>query len=127
MRFMFLVHVAADGPAAPTPELMTAMHALAREEFAAGRMVADGGLAPPASGRRLAVRGKKVAVLDGPFAETKEVIGGFAVFELPDMAATEASARAFLDLHVEHMPGWEGTMEIRAVAGSQVEMIRSGS
>jgi len=123
MRFMFLIHAAYD--AAPTPELMEAMHALAEQEVKAGRMIFDGGLAPPAAGKRLRLKSGKVLVLDGPFAETKEVIGGFAIFELPDLAAAEASARAFLDLHRQHAPGWEGVCEIRPMAGSMVELIRA--
>ena len=70
------------------------------------------------------MRKRKLAVTDGPFAETKEVIGGFAIFELPDMAAAIASARDFMALHQAHMPDWEGVCEVRQVAGTQVEMIR---
>ena len=124
MRFMFLIRTAAE--TAPTPELMAAMHTLAAQEVAAGRMIYDGGLMPPAMGAQLRLKSGKVVVMDGPFAETKEVIGGFAVFELPNMAAALASAGQFLDLHVRHAPGWDGVCEIRQVAGSQVEMIRAG-
>jgi hypothetical protein len=80
---------------------------------------------PRSTGKEVRIRKRKLMVLDGPFAETKEVIGGFAIFELPDMAAAEASARKFLDLHLRFMPEWEGTCEIRQVAGSQVDMIRT--
>ena len=123
MRFMFIIHTDAD--AAPTPDLMEAMHDLAQREVAAGRMIADGGLFPPAMGAGLRVKSGKVVAIDGPFAETKEVIGGFAIFELPDMAAAQESARTFLDLHVRHLPGWEGLCEIRPIAGSQVESLRA--
>jgi hypothetical protein len=122
---MFLIHSKAEGP--PTPELLTAMHELAAEEVAAGRMVYDGGLMPAAEGRRLRLKSGRLAVMDGPFAETKEVIAGFAVFELPDLAAAEASARRFLALHQRHAPGWEGSCEIRQIAGSQVERLRAGA
>ncbi|WP_304192429.1 YciI family protein [Phenylobacterium aquaticum] len=122
MRFMFLIHSDSDG--APSPELMVAMHDLAQQEVAAGRMIADGGLFPPAMGAGLRVKSGKVVLIDGPYAETKEVIGGFAIFELPDMAAAQESARAFLDLHVRYLPGWEGLCEIRPIAGSQVESLR---
>ena len=124
MRFMFLIHTAHPGP--PAPGLMAAVHELAVQEVAAGRMVADGGLAPAAAGKQVRAKGRKLQVTDGPFAETKEVIGGFAIFELPDMAAALESARRFLSLHIEHMPDWEGTCEIREVAGSQVDRLRAG-
>jgi hypothetical protein len=122
MRFMFLIHTAHQG--GPTPQLMSAMHAMAEREVAAGRMVADGGLTPASMARRVAVKQRKLVVMDGPFAEVKEVMGGFAIFELPDMAAAVESAREFMDLHREHMPEWEGTCEIRQVAGSEVQRIR---
>ena len=125
MRFMFLIHTASQSP--PTPALMAAMHEMAAREIAAGRMISDGGLAPPAMGGALALKSGRVVTLDGPFAETKEVIGGFAVFELPDLAAAEATARQFLELHHLHAPGWEGICEIRIIAGSQVEAIRGGA
>lgn len=122
MRFMFIIH--SGDESAPTPELLDAMHAMAEREIKAGRMIYDAGLAPPAAGAQLRLANGKLAFLDGPFAETKEVIGGFAIFELPDMAAAMASAREFLGLHQRHAPGWEGTCEIRQIAGSQVEQFR---
>ena len=125
MRFMFIVSSEGDGP--PTPELMQAMHAMAEREVKAGRMIADGGLMPPQTGAQVRLKSGKLVVLDGPFTETKEFIGGFAIFELPDMAAAVESARSFLDLHRQHAPGWEGRCEIRQLAGSQVERIRAGA
>ena len=124
MRFMFIIRSALQ--MAPTPELIEAMHALARQEVEAGRMIQDGGLAPPQAGAQLRLSGRKLT-MDGPFAETKEAIGGFAIFELQDMEAAIASAKTFLGLHQKHLPDWEGTCQIRQVAGSQVELIRGGT
>jgi hypothetical protein len=118
MRVMFIITSAAE--AAPTPELMQAMHTLATREIAAGRMLDDGGLMPlTMGGARIANARGKVVVLDGPFAESKEVIGGYAVFEVKDREEGLAVAVEFMQLHVDHMPGWEGVMEMREVAGSQ--------
>ena len=125
MRFMFIIKAAGAG--APTPALMEAMHAMAEREVKAGRMISDGGLAPRGAGAEVQVKKGKLIVTDGPFAETKEVIGGFAVFELPDMAAAIASARDFMSLHQTHMPDWEGICEVRQIAGSQVELIGAGA
>ena len=58
----------------------------------------------------------KLSVIDGPFVETKEVIGGYAIFELRDKEEAVAMAREFMQLHLDHMPGWEGTCEVRAFA-----------
>ena len=124
MRFMFIVK--SPAAAAPPPALLEAMHAMAQREVTAGRMIADGGLMPRDAGAEVVIRKRKLVVTDGPFAETKEVIGGYALFELPDMAAAIESARQFMDLHLAHMPDWEGVCEVRQVAGSQVELIRGG-
>ena len=125
MRFMFIIKSASA--AAPSPAMMEAMHAMALREVTAGRMIHDGGLMPRDAGAEVSVRKRKLAVSDGPFAETKEVIGGYAVFELPDMAAAIASASDFMALHQAHMPDWEGVCEVREVAGSQVELIRGAA
>ena len=55
-------------------------------------------------------------MIDGPFVEAKEVIGGYAIFELRDKEEALASAVEFMQLHKQHMPGWEGTCELRAFA-----------
>ncbi len=125
MRFMFIIKTASPG--APPPELVKAMHEMAEREVKAGRMIADGGLMPKAAGKEIQLKRGKLTVLDGPFAETKEQIGGFAIFELPDEAAAVASAQSFLKLHQDLMPGWEATCEVRQIAGSSVERIRAGS
>lgn len=127
MRFMFIIKTENDSFGPPPPALIEAMHAMALREVKAGRMISDGGLAPRGAGAEVRIRRGSLQVTDGPFAETKEVIGGYAVFELPDMAAAIASARAFMELHLAHMPDWDGTCEVRQVAGSQVEMIRGGA
>jgi len=111
MRFMSFITTAHNGP--PTPELLAAMHALADREIKAGRMIDDGMLAPLASGARVSVQGGKLTVLDGPMVEAKEVIGGYAIFEFRDKAEAVASAVEFLQLHKDHMPGWEGVCEVR--------------
>jgi hypothetical protein len=115
MRFMFIVKSAHSGP--PTPELMAAMHKLADREIKAGRMLDSGGLMPLAMGAQVRITDGKLSVVDGPFVEAKEVIGGFAIFELRDKAEALASAREFMQLHKDLMPGWEGTCELRAFAG----------
>ena len=125
MRFMFIIH-SEKNDTPPTPALMDAMHAMAEREVKAGRMIADGGLAPPSAGTQVRLKSGRLVVMDGPFAETKEVMGGFAIFELPDMAAAIASAEMFLELHRQHAPAWEGRCEIRQVMGSQVELVRAG-
>ena len=114
MRFMFIVKSAHPGP--PTPELLEAMHKLADREIKAGRMLDNGGLMPLATGAQVRVTDGQLSVVDGPFVEAKEVIGGYAIFELRGQGRGLASAREFMQLHKDFMPGWEGTCEVRAFA-----------
>jgi hypothetical protein len=114
MRFMFIVKSAHPGP--PSPELLEAMGKLADREIKAGRMLDSGGLMPLATGAQVRLTDGKLSVIDGPFVETKEVIGGYAIFELPGKDEALASVKEFMQLHKDLMPGWEGTCEIRAFA-----------
>ena len=115
MRFMYIV--SHPGPSVqPPPEMLEAMHKLADREIKAGRMLDNGGLMPVATGAQVRIADGKLSVIDGPFVEAKEVIGGYAIFELRDKEEAVAMAREFMQLHLDHMPGWEGTCEVRAFA-----------
>jgi hypothetical protein len=116
MRFMYIVTTPKPN-AGPTPALMEAMHKLADREIKAGRMLDSGGLMPVATGAQVRITDGKLSVIDGPFVEAKELIGGYAIFELRDKEEAVAAAREFMQLHLDHMPGWEGTCEVRAFAG----------
>ena len=114
MRFMYIV--TSPQAANPTPELLEAMHKLADREIKAGRMLDNGGLMPLAAGAQVRIADGKLSVVDGPFVEAKEIIGGYAIFELPGKDEALATAREFMQLHKDLMPGWEGTCELRAFA-----------
>ena len=49
------------------------------------------------------------------------MIGGYAIFELRDKEEAVAMAREFMQLHLEHMPGWEGTCEVRALSPTPMQ------
>lgn len=114
MRFMFIVKSAHAG--LPPPKLVDAMHRLADREIKAGRMLDSGGLMPLAMGAQVRIANGQLSVVDGPFAEAKEVIGGYAIFELPGKDEALASAKEFMQLHKDLFPGWEGTCELRPLA-----------
>jgi hypothetical protein len=116
MRFMSIV-TSSHPPGPPSPQLLEAMHKLADREIKAGRMLDTGGLMPLATGARVHIADGKLNVIDGPFVEAKEVIGGYAIFELRDKEEAVALAVEFMQLHKDYMPGWEGTCEVRAFAG----------
>jgi hypothetical protein len=115
MRFMSFVTSAHVGP--PSPELLEAMHKLANREIKAGRMIDNAGLMPLSTGARVSIKDGKLSVVDGPFVEAKEVIGGYAIFEHQNKEEAVAMAVEFMQLHRDHMPGWEGACEVREFAG----------
>ena len=116
MRFMMIVkHAENQGP--PPKELMDAVAKLAQEESAAGTMLGSGGLKSTAQGVNVRVSGGRVTVTDGPFTEAKEIIGGFAQFELKSKKDAVESAVRFMELHKKYWPGWEGVTEVREMYG----------
>ena len=114
MRFMNMVKSAEPSPLGPPPkELLDAIGKLGEEATKAGVFVEAGGLLPTAKGVRIRLAGGKLAVTDGPFSEAKEVIGGFAVYEVKSKEEAVEWATRFLNLHKQHWPGWEGEVELR--------------
>ena len=118
MRFMVMV----KGPenAGPPPKaLMDAIAKLAEESTGTGMLVEMGGLLPSPMGARVRIRRGMLNVTDGPFTESKEVVGGYAVYEVGSKEeAVEATVR-FMELHKEHWPGWEGEAEVRQIFGGE--------
>jgi hypothetical protein len=118
MRFMMLVKSAENfGP--PPKALMDAIGELAQEAVKTGTMVESGGLSPTAMSTRVRVSAGNVTAIDGPFTESKEVVGGFAVFELKSKQEALEGALRFMELHKKHWPGWEGETEIRQIFGPE--------
>ncbi|MBL8543235.1 MAG: hypothetical protein JNJ63_05455 [Hyphomonadaceae bacterium] len=115
MRYMYLVS-SAENSGPPPLKLMEELGKLAEQEMAAGRMVAQGGLLPTAAGARIELRRGRVKVIDGPFTETKEVIGGFAIFEFATREEAIASGVNFMQMHAKYAEGWEGVCEMRPMA-----------
>ena len=84
MRFMVMVKATKDSEAGvlPTKELLTAMGKYNEELVKAGIMLAGDGLQPSSKGARVRFSGKKRTVMDGPFAETKELVAGFWIWQV---------------------------------------------
>jgi hypothetical protein len=118
MRFMMLVRHAKN-PGPPPKELMDAMAILNEEAVKAGTMLGSGGLAPIERSTRVRVSKGQLTVTDGPFTETKEVVGGYAQFELKSKQEAIDGAVRFMELHRKHWPGWEGETEIRQIFGPE--------
>lgn len=115
MRFMYIV-TSPQPQVVPTPALLQAVGKLADREIKAGRMIDTGGLMPLQTGAQVRIADGKLNVTDGPFVEAKEVIGGYAIFDLRDKEEALAIGKEFMQLHLDHLPGWEGICEVRAFA-----------
>jgi hypothetical protein len=112
MRFLIMVKGKENmGP--PPDVLMGAIAKLGVEATQAGVLIENGGLLPSAMGARVRLSGGNLTVTDGPFTETKEVIGGYAVYDVKSKQEAIAWTSRFLQLHKDHWPGWEGEAEIR--------------
>ena len=118
MRFMMFVKHG-ENQGFPPKELMEEIAKLSEDAARAGTLLQNGGLAPTAQSTRVRVSGGQVQVLDGPFAEAREVIGGYAQFELPSREEAIAGAVRFMELHAKYWPGWEGETEIRQIFGPE--------
>ncbi|MGH6736218.1 MAG: YciI family protein [Methyloceanibacter sp.] len=118
MRFISMVKFRETNAAPPPKEFLEAMGALTREAAEAGCVMTAGeGLLPTAKAARVRLDGGKVSIMDGPFTEAKEVIGGFAIFEAQSMDEMVKWARRMMDLHKAYLPGWQGECEIRQIGG----------
>jgi hypothetical protein len=112
MKFLFLVSACeASGP--PPKSFMDFMALSAAKAEGDGSMIETGGLAPSAMGHRVEVKRGDVSIIDGPFAESKEIIGGYAIMELPSPREALEAATWLMNSHKEHWPGWEGRVEVR--------------
>jgi hypothetical protein len=118
MRFMMIVKHAEPG-VPPTKELMDAVARLGEEAVKAGTMIASGGLAATAKSARVRLSGGQVKAIDGPFTEAKEVVGGFAIFELKSKQEAVEAALRFMEIHRKYCPGWEGETEVRQILGPE--------
>jgi len=109
----------AENSGVPPKELMDAIAKLSEEAVKAGTMLGSGGLAPTAQSTRVRLSGGQLKVIDGPFTEAKEVVGGYAQFELKSKEEAIEGAVHFMELHKKHWPGWEGETEIRQIFGPE--------
>ena len=116
MRFMMIVKANKDSEAGlpPNPELIAAVEKLAEEARQRGVMIDAGGLLPSAQGARIRVSRGKTALIDGPFAETKELVGGYAIFDLKSKEEAVQMGTRFMQVHADILgPSYEGELEIR--------------
>ena len=120
MKFMMLVKAAEGMPA--VPELYDAIGRLAGRMMEAGVLLDMGGLAPTVQGTRIRLAMARLTNIDGPFAETKEVIGGYAVLKAASKAEAIELGRQFMQVHADLLgPEHVVELEIREILGQPTE------
>jgi hypothetical protein len=93
--------------------LFQAMGEFVQESFKNGSMIDTAGLQPTAKGTSVRLSGGKLKTIDGPFTETREVIGGYALVDAKSKEEAMALATRFMELHRIHWPAFEGECEVR--------------
>ncbi len=111
----FLMTVRSDAKQTPpTPELMAAMQKLTEKTMKAGVMLQTGGMEKDSRVTNLVLASGKIGVTDGPFAESKEQVGGYALVEVRSREEALELAREFLETHAKIMgPSYAMESEIR--------------
>jgi hypothetical protein len=118
MKFMMIVKHK-EGQGFPPKELIDEITKMSQEAAKSGALLHNGGLLPTATGARVRLSNGKLSVVDGPFTEAKEIIGGFAIFELKSREEALEGAVNFMELHKKYWPGWEGETEVRQMMEAQ--------
>ena len=114
MKFMSMIKSSESFRKAPPPmALVDGIAKLAEEAMRKGVNMDVGGLLPSSAGTILRVAKGKLTVTDGPFTEAKEVVGGYAIYDVKSKDEALYWVKRFLDLHREHWPEWEGEAELR--------------
>jgi hypothetical protein len=114
MKFLMLIkHSESYRNEAIPQALMDAMGKFVGEATKSGILKDTAGLKPTSEGFRVRSSKNRLIVTDGPFTETKEVVGGYAMAEAGSREQAMKIAREFMELHRQHWPAFEGECEVR--------------
>jgi len=116
MRFLSMIRIDETRGQAPSEQLMHDMGTLIDQMTREGSLIRTAGLRPTKEGVRVRLRKGKLSTVDGPFTETKEVIGGYAVLEADSMQAAIDLTNRFLEIHGD---AWEIECEVRQLDGPE--------
>jgi hypothetical protein len=117
MRFLSMIRIDETTGQVPSEQLMADMGKLMEELTRTGQLVSTAGLRPTSEGVRVKLhRGGRLTAVDGPFTETKEVIGGYAILEAPSKAEAIELTRRFLKVHGAE---WDVECEVRQLEGPE--------
>ena len=98
----------------PDPRLLAAMGKYSEDMAKAGVLVGTGGLLPSSRGARVSAADGRLSVTDGPFVESKELIGGYAIIDAASRERAIELGQQFMQIHVDVLgPAYQGELEIR--------------
>ena len=117
MRFLSMVRINENGGVKPSQKLMDDMGKLVEQGTREGWLVTTAGLKPTSEGKRVRQRHGKLTTTDGPFTETKEVVGGYAILEAASMDEAIKLTERFLRVHG---PEWDVECEVRELGCAEV-------
>ena len=117
MRFLSMVRINEASGQKPTQRLMDEMGKLIDEMTKSGALVSTAGLTGTREGKRLRWNRGALSVTDGPFAESKEVVGGYAILEASSMKEAVELTKRFLAVHGDE---WNVECELRPLAMPEV-------
>ena len=116
MRYMMFIKHTEDYRGKPIPAgLMEAMDEFVGENMKKGKFIDGAGLKSSHKGKKIQLRGGKLQVIDGPFTESKELIGGYSIVEVESEQEALDIAMQFMELHRIHWPEFEGESELRPI------------
>jgi hypothetical protein len=114
MKYLtFIRHSESHRQSGPPAALMEAMSTFVEKSLKDGILVDTGGLLPSKDGVRVRLANGKITVTDGPFTESKEVIGGWAILNTESKAEAVGIATEFMELHRKYWPEFDGESELR--------------
>jgi hypothetical protein len=114
MKYLsFIRHSESYREQTPPPALMQAMGEFIERARKTGALVDTGGLLPSKDGLRIRLDGGKITVTDGPFSESKEIIGGWAILQAETKEEARRFSVEFVELHRKHWPGFDCECEVR--------------
>jgi hypothetical protein len=116
MRFLSLIRIDENTGQKPSQRLMDEMGKLMDEMTREGTLVTTAGLRPTKEGVRVRSRHGKLSVTQGPFTETKEIIGGYAILEAKSKEEAVELTKRFLEVHGDE---WNVECEVRALDGPE--------
>ena len=114
MRYMMFIKHTEDYRNAQVPaSLYEEMGKYIEETTKSGNFVTGAGLQPSSAGTRVRLSSGKITVMDGPFAESKEIVGGYSIIDAKTHEEALDLARRFMEIHLKHWPTFEGECEMR--------------